>query len=320
MRETWVQSLGREDAREKAKATHSSILAWRMPWTVQSMGFQRVGHNWVTFTCPRGSQVQKIGPKNKTLDVMAGGLSFRLRCRIGASLTLVALQWWEPVSNHVWALGMLKLLYQDLWLLRWRGDWLKGQICLQGPAGADNIAVCVGCSVVSDPVTPRTVAPRLLCPWDSPGKSTGVRCHFLLQGIFPTQGWNSCFLWLLRWQQILYQWAAWEAQHCCGNPVTCSSPVSSPVDTLLPLTVVGEDRQILMALLGRSSCNVVVCPPAVLTPGCQPPGSWVCRLQPAFRASPMSCLPFLKSSQNRALRLSTGHFWVRNFVFRKLPL
>ena len=31
---------------------------------------------------------------------------------------------------------------------------------------------------------------RLLCPWNSPGKNTGVGCHFLLQGIFPTQGWN----------------------------------------------------------------------------------------------------------------------------------
>ena len=31
---------------------------------------------------------------------------------------------------------------------------------------------------------------RLLCPWDSPGKNTGVGCHFLLQGIFPTQGLN----------------------------------------------------------------------------------------------------------------------------------
>ena len=40
-------------------------------------------------------------------------------------------------------------------------------------------------------VTPWTVASRLLCPWDSPGKSTGVGCHFLLQGIFPTQGSNS---------------------------------------------------------------------------------------------------------------------------------
>ena len=34
MRETWVQSLGWEDSLEKGKATHSSILAWRIPWTV----------------------------------------------------------------------------------------------------------------------------------------------------------------------------------------------------------------------------------------------------------------------------------------------
>ena len=33
-------------------------------------------------------------------------------------------------------------------------------------------------------------ATRLLCPWDSPGKNTGMGCHFLLQGIFPTQGSN----------------------------------------------------------------------------------------------------------------------------------
>ena len=48
--ETWVWSLGWEDPLEKGKATHSSILAWRIPCTVQSMGSQRVRHDWVTFT------------------------------------------------------------------------------------------------------------------------------------------------------------------------------------------------------------------------------------------------------------------------------
>ena len=42
IRETWVQSLGWEDALEKGKATHSRILAGRIPWTVQSVGLQRV--------------------------------------------------------------------------------------------------------------------------------------------------------------------------------------------------------------------------------------------------------------------------------------
>ena len=45
MRETWVPSLGQEDPLEKGKATHFSSLAWRPPWTVQSMGSQRVGHD-----------------------------------------------------------------------------------------------------------------------------------------------------------------------------------------------------------------------------------------------------------------------------------
>ena len=50
MRETWVRFLGREDPLEKEMATHSSILAWRIPWTeepggLQSTGSQRVGHD-----------------------------------------------------------------------------------------------------------------------------------------------------------------------------------------------------------------------------------------------------------------------------------
>ena len=53
MQETWVLSLGWEDALEKGMATHSSILAWRIPWTEESgglqfTGLQRVEHNWMT--------------------------------------------------------------------------------------------------------------------------------------------------------------------------------------------------------------------------------------------------------------------------------
>ena len=50
MQETWVRSLGGEDPLEKVKATHSSILAWRIPWTISPIGSQRVGHGWTTFT------------------------------------------------------------------------------------------------------------------------------------------------------------------------------------------------------------------------------------------------------------------------------
>ena len=53
MQETHIWSLGREDRLEKEMATHSSTLAWKIPWTekpsgLQSMGSQRVGHDWVT--------------------------------------------------------------------------------------------------------------------------------------------------------------------------------------------------------------------------------------------------------------------------------
>ena len=55
MQETWVWFLGWVDPLEKGMATHSSILAWRIPWTedpggIQSMELQRVEHDWVTNT------------------------------------------------------------------------------------------------------------------------------------------------------------------------------------------------------------------------------------------------------------------------------
>ena len=50
IKETWVRSLGWEDPLEKEMATHSSVLAWRIPWTekpgsLESVGSQRVGHD-----------------------------------------------------------------------------------------------------------------------------------------------------------------------------------------------------------------------------------------------------------------------------------
>ena len=63
--------------------------------------------------------------------------------------------------------------------------------------------VKVSCRVVSISLLPCGLLPaRLLSPWNFPGKSTGVSCHFLHQGIFPTEGLN---LGLLHGRQILYQ-------------------------------------------------------------------------------------------------------------------
>ena len=71
------------------------------------------------------------------------------------------------------------------------GSWFFFYYCF-------NWNMCVPRSVVSDSLRPHGQQPaRLLCPWNSPGKNTGVACHSLLQGIFPTPG-------LLRCRQILY--------------------------------------------------------------------------------------------------------------------
>ena len=84
--ETQVQSLGREDPREKGMATHSSILAWRIPWTeepggLQSMELQSVGHDWAstTFTstwgtsCPAERWIPNhTGSLNPSLNILGG--------------------------------------------------------------------------------------------------------------------------------------------------------------------------------------------------------------------------------------------------------
>ena len=64
------------------------------------------------------------------------------------------------------------------------------------------ITLCVlGLLIVSDSLQSHGLqAPRLLRLWNFPGKNTGVGCHFLLQGIFPTQGSNPCLLGVMHWQ------------------------------------------------------------------------------------------------------------------------
>ena len=65
MQETWVWSLGQGDPLEEEMATHSSILAWRIPWAeelggLQSMGSQRVRHDWATKQQSSVSSVQSL--------------------------------------------------------------------------------------------------------------------------------------------------------------------------------------------------------------------------------------------------------------------
>ena len=89
MQETRVWSLGWEDPLEKEIATHSSILAWRIPWTeepggLQSTGSQRVGHDWVislSLSCKTGDTGWKLSVRRcfKQFEER-GGPELKLGC------------------------------------------------------------------------------------------------------------------------------------------------------------------------------------------------------------------------------------------------
>ena len=89
-------------------------------------------------------------------------------------------------------------------------------------AGLTNVLTPAVCMLPFSRVWPfqdlMAVAARLLCPWGSPGKNTGVGFHFLLQGIFPIQGSNPC---LLQCRQILYHWANRDSQCVMGTCCCC---------------------------------------------------------------------------------------------------
>ena len=84
---------------------------------------------------------------------------------------------------------MAEILEQELW-----GLCLSVHMCLHVYYRWISKSVSVSRSVVPNSSQPHGLqSTRLLCPWDSPSKDTGVGCHFLLQGILPTQGLNPGF-------------------------------------------------------------------------------------------------------------------------------
>ena len=92
------------------------------------------------------------------------------------------------------------------------------------------------CSIVqSDSAGPWTEAAGLLYPWNFPGKTTGVGCHFQFQGIFPTQQWNLHLLHLLLAAAAAAAAAAAKSLQSCPtlcDPIDGSQP-GSPVPGIL---------------------------------------------------------------------------------------
>ena len=87
MRETWVQSLGQEDPLEKEMATHSSILAWRIPWTEEPGGLYS----------PRG---RKESDTTERLDLTYEAGSDENEVTLGAHVAVVCKRGTHPGNKH----------------------------------------------------------------------------------------------------------------------------------------------------------------------------------------------------------------------------
>ena len=102
---------------------------------------------------------------------------------------------------HILSLGHKDLMEEEMTIhssiLAWKIPWTEESGGLQSAATAA-AKLLQSCPTLRPQRRQPTRLPR---PWDSPGKNTGVGCHFLLQGIFLTQGSNPG---LLHWRQMLY--------------------------------------------------------------------------------------------------------------------
>ena len=111
---------------------------------------------------------------------------------------------------------------------------------------------------MSNSLWPHRLQPaRLLFLWDFPAKNTGASCHFLLQGIFPTQGLNSHLLCLMNWQAVLYQLCHLESVYFIGQhkevkwcfwTVVLEKTLESPLDCkeIKPVNLKGNQSWILI--------------------------------------------------------------------------
>ena len=125
-------------------------------------------------------------------------------------------------------------------------------------------------------VTPWTVTTRLLCPWGFSGKNTGVGCHFLLQGIFPTQRSNPR---LLHWQvdslPRSHLVSPYEKIQFNNSSVTQSCPtLCDPMDAACQASLSVTNSQSLLKLLSidlvMPSNHLILCHPLLLLPSIFP--------------------------------------------------
>ena len=105
---------------------------------------------------------------------------------------------------------------REVWTLKWARWQCCSTLSWASQSTSDILffggSVCACMLSCFSHVQPHGLQPaRLLCPWDSPGKNTGVGCHALFQGIFRIQGSNPSLLQLLHCRRIPYHWTIREA-------------------------------------------------------------------------------------------------------------
>ena len=199
-------------------ATHSSILAWRIPRTeepgrLQSMGSQRVGHDWVTSLSLSGDNFIMASILER-INIICSlkGREIEYFCFF-QKFSSIWKSWIKscseyPCTHHLDCTVVPNFLshitFPEVSQLYPAGCECVCvlKLCLTLCTHTKSVCVCVHCKLT-----------RLLCPWNFPGKNTGLDCHFLLRGSSRPRGQThvSCVPCIGRW--ILYHHTTWEAHY-----------------------------------------------------------------------------------------------------------
>ena len=166
MWETHVRSLGQKDPLEKGMATHSSVLAWKIPWTEEPCGLWSMG-----------SQGVRLDWETNTLTFKSNLNSEAVR-RYLCFLRDVFLEW-DGVDAWIWVL-------EQRWLTRDVHACAVAQLCA-------TLCAAMNCSLPGSSVY--GIFQARILEWVAVSSS---------RGIFPTQGWNPHLLCLLHYRSVLY--------------------------------------------------------------------------------------------------------------------
>ena len=177
MQETWVRFLGQEDPLKKGMTTHSTISAWEIPWTEEPDGPQR--------GCKESDMTERLTLSRDNLCLfkqMCTSILIPPFAQIAAycDLNLAAL----PICIGAHSISICKVVPHPVHVSVSVGWILRSQT-----SGIDLVVLIVqSCLILCNPTD--CSLPGSYVHGDSPGKNTGVGCHALLQGVFPTQGSN----------------------------------------------------------------------------------------------------------------------------------